>query len=303
MGKALKIFLILNLLLSLVVVGFGVKIFMDREVIKARTIILQNNARQVAGNLQWGRQVDWDPDDPMRAEFTVPQPVDQEELPGLVSRLEELARLANHRVVLLDQHYADLIQTRNVLAETREELAVTQRNLARTEQELADTRETLRVTQNDLQEARRNIDRLESEKRGLQNQIASLNDELTRRNDRIQSLEVDLETRNQELARATERIARLEGRLARDGESDQGRWSGVPGEILAVNDQWKYVILNMGEVDEMELFLEAIVHRGDEYLGKITVVRVENTVSIAEIELATVPEGKSIQAGDTVFFN
>ena len=303
MGKALKTFLIFNLIFSLLVVAFGVKIFMDREVIKARTVILQNNARQVAGNLQWGNQVDWDPDDPQRVNFSVPQPIDKEELPGLISALEELARLANHRVVLLDQHYADLIQTREVLSDTREELAITQRNLARTEQELADTRETLRVAQNDLQEARRNIDRLEGEKRGLQNQIASLNDELTRRNDRIQSLEVDLETRNQELARARETIDRLIGTRRAGEETGQGRWSGVPGEILAVNDQWKYVILNMGEADEMELFLEAIVHRGEEYLGKVSVIRVENTVSIAEIDLSSIPEGKSIQAGDKIFFN
>ncbi len=302
MGKALKTFLILNLLLSIAVVGLGVKIFMDREVVKARTVIQQNSLQQLSRNLQWGVEHDWNPDDPESGRFTVPQPVHKDELPGLVQTLERLEQVANQRIVVAEQHWTTLVSTRRELADTQETLATTERNLARTEADLASTRETLQTTQNNLQTAERNIRTLEGDKSALENQVRNLNEEITRKNDSIASLEVTLESREAELARARAENDRLRGIL--DGREEQDSiFRGRSAEILAVNDQWKFVVVDLGEVDQMELFLEALVHRGDEYLGKIVINRIEESVSIGEIDLNTVPPGVTIQPGDRVFFN
>ena len=298
MSKALKTFMILNLLLSIAVVGLGVKIFMDREVVKARTVIQQNSLGQLSRTLQWGVEHDWNPDDPESGRFTVPQPVHKDELPGLVQTLERLEQVANQRIVVAEQHWTTLVSTRRELGDTRETLAITERNLARTEADLASTRETLQTTQNNLQTAERNIRTLEGDKSARENQVRNLNEDITRKNDAIASLEITLESREAELARAIALNERLMW-----GHGQESILRGRTAEILAVDDQWKFVVVDLGEVDEMELFLEALVHRGEEYLGKIFINRIEESVSIGQIDLNTVRPGVTIQPGDRVFFN
>ncbi|MCC5849114.1 MAG: hypothetical protein JJU29_13590 [Verrucomicrobia bacterium] len=302
MGKALKTFLILNLLLSIAVVALGVKIFMDREVVKARTVIQQNSLQQLSRNLEWGVDHDWNPDDAETGRFSVPQPVHKDELPDLVRTLEQLEGVARSRIVLTEQHWTTLVSTRRELADTQETLATTRQNLARTEENLASTQNTLETTQNNLQTAERNIRTLEGDKSALENQVRNLNEEITRKNDQITSLEVTLETREAELARAVALADRLRG-IIEDQADVESIFRGRSAEILAVNDQWKFVVVDLGEVDQMELFLEALVHRGDEYLGKIVINRIEESVSIGEIDLNSVPPGATIQPGDRVFFN
>lgn len=321
MGKALKTFLILNLLLSAVVVWFGIEHFSNRQVIKARGLILEDTMRTVAQNLAWGREAaneerlrstfanntvgqapeQLDRQDVNTAPFSVPQPVMVEELGTLEQAMNELSRFATQRLALLNQRTEQLIIERERHQAEFTAHVNTEAVRVQTQQDLDRTRATLQSTQNDLAQARRQIDQLNTEKSSLERQVENLNVELTDRNDRIASLEIDIEARTQELRRATERIMRLEAQVA-GRTADQGRWIGVPGTILEVDTRWQYVVIDLGEVDGLELFLRAIVHRGDELIGEIAVIRVENTVAIAEIKTETVPEGVNIQPGDQIFF-
>ena len=60
MGKALKTFIILNLLLSAGVIALGIKSFSERKVLKAEAIELQNTVSQLSANLKWGEEVAWE---------------------------------------------------------------------------------------------------------------------------------------------------------------------------------------------------------------------------------------------------
>ena len=52
MVKALKVFIVFSFLCSIACLALGIKIFMDREIIKSRTQQLQASAQKVAGNLK-----------------------------------------------------------------------------------------------------------------------------------------------------------------------------------------------------------------------------------------------------------
>lgn len=301
MGKALKIFLVLNFLLSIVVVGFGVKIFMDREVIKARTVLLQNNAQEVARRLQWGVDVAWDSADARPGQFNVPQPVDKEGIPALQSRLRELADFAAERVVVLEGHYEDLLRTRTTLAQTQDTLRSTENTLARTQRTLEETQQTLSRTQNDLQQANRTITSLEADKNALTSQVNTLNNEVTALNNEITGLNTRIEALTIERDGAMAENRRLRGIL--EGGRPDTIHRGRTAEILTVNNSWLYAVIDRGEVDQIPLFLEAMIHRDDEFIGRAVVSRVEETVAIIEIEPGSLAPGVTVQAGDSVFFN
>ncbi len=304
MGKALKTFLILNLILSLAVVWFGIEHFNNREVIKARGLMHEATLRSVSENLGWGREIDREEaQDRKQAAFTVPQPISAADLGNLDMALNELSRFATQRFAQLTQRTSQLISEEQAHANTERVRAETQAQLDTTREDLRRTRETLAQTQNELQQANRTIDGLRADKSNLERQVTSLTNELAEKNERIDTLEIDLEARTSELARALDRINRLE-KLRDTGEAGtQGIWSGVPATILEVDSQWQFVVIDLGDVDRLELFLNAFVHRDGEYIGQVNVIRIENTVAVAEILQNTIQPGLSIQPGDTIFFN
>jgi multidrug efflux pump subunit AcrA (membrane-fusion protein) len=305
MGKALKTFIILNLLLSLAVVWFGIEHFNDREVIKARGLMHEATLRDVSQNLGWGREIDREEaQDRKPGTFTVPQPITVEELGNLDMALNELSRFATQRFAQLNQRTSQLISEEQAHANTERIRSETQAQLDTTRADLQRTRATLEQTQNELQQANRTIDGLRADKSNLERQVASLTTELAEKNERIDTLEIDLEARTAELNRAMDRIERLERwRSTGNADGPQGIWSGVPATVLEVDTQWQYVVIDLGEIDRLELFLNAFVHRGDEYIGQVNVIRVENTVAVAEILQHTIQPGLTIQPGDTIFFN
>ncbi len=303
MGGAIKSFIVINFLLSIGVVVMGYLVFKDREVIKARTLLLEQNAARIAENLDWGETVDWETADERKlTAYSVAQPVLPEELPTLEGNLDDLARFATTRVAQLNQRYAELVQTQQELADTRDTLATRERELAQTRQELADTKDTLAATQEELRDANRQIDQLNLEKSNLERQIESLNTEIEGLNNTIAGLEVDLQAMTDQFDRLQEKYDTLVGNLNNDGPKDAGAWKGRSGVVLSVNQEWNYVVIDKGEVDDLLLYLDALVHRGDQFIGKLTVVRVEDTVAIAEIQNDTMAEGESIVPGDTFFF-
>ncbi len=298
MGKAIKTFIILNLALSIGVAIYGYLLFRDREVVKARTLMLQDTTQRVAANLSWGQEVDWETAEDRRSgTFVVPQPATPEELPSMENTLGELSRFATQRLAQLNQRYTELVQTQRQLAETRETLATRERELATTRQELATAQARIVSMEEDLRQSRLEINTLRVEKEGLERQVQSLNVQITERDDQIASLEVDIARLQEDLASRDQRLqARIPG-----GEGSEA-WKGRTATVLAVNETFQFVILDKGEIDILPIGIEAIVHRGDEFIGTVTVRQVEELVAIAEINPATLTPGASIQLNDTVFF-
>jgi hypothetical protein len=101
--------------------------------------------------------------------------------------------------------------------------------------------------------------------------------------------------------RATqERSARLEEdkkrRAAVSGKA------GVRGTVLAVNQAYNFVVLNLGGRHGVEPSAEMHVVRSGTPIGKIRVSSVEPSTAIGDIITSTLARGVQVQLGDTVVY-
>ena len=78
--------------------------------------------------------------------------------------------------------------------------------------------------------------------------------------------------------------------------------AGLEGRILAVNQAWNFVVLNLGDKNGIVGNAEMLIKRGAQLVGKVRVTSVEPSTSIADIIANSVPRGLSIQPGDNVIY-
>ena len=78
--------------------------------------------------------------------------------------------------------------------------------------------------------------------------------------------------------------------------------NGLEGRILAVNQAWNFVVLNLGDKNGVVGNAEMLIKRGSRLVGKVRVTSVEPSTSIADIVENSVPSGVSIQPGDNVIY-
>jgi len=78
--------------------------------------------------------------------------------------------------------------------------------------------------------------------------------------------------------------------------------NGLEGRILAVNQAWNFVVLNLGDKNGVVGNAEMLIKRGSQLVGKVRVTSVEPSTSIADIVASSVPRGVSIQPGDNVIY-
>lgn len=77
---------------------------------------------------------------------------------------------------------------------------------------------------------------------------------------------------------------------------------GQEGRILAVNPAWNFVVLNIGDKNNVANNAELLVKRGNQLIGKVRITSVEPSTSIADIVANSVPQGTSIAPGDHVIY-
>jgi len=302
MKTAVKLFLWLNMLVAIAVVVMGVFLYQEHEIIKARTVLLEKNATRVAQNLNWGTAVDWEAADARKTSpFALPLINAPTDVEVFDKSLNELAALAEVRVKQLTDRYAELVQTQAVLRDTETRLATRIRELEDANREIVGLEQTLATTQNELRQANSSVSDLEREKSGLEQTISSLSTQLEELNAKSTVLGDSITKTEGEYQRA---MILLRSCLypPRPEDKTANEWTDVPAKVLAVDREWNLAIINKGEVDTLPMFIEAYVHRGDTFIGKLRIMRVENTVAIAEILQNTLVDGATIEVGDTIFF-
>jgi cell shape-determining protein MreC len=77
---------------------------------------------------------------------------------------------------------------------------------------------------------------------------------------------------------------------------------GVRGTILAVNQSYNFVVLNLGGRQGVEANSEMLVLRGGSLIGRIRVSSVEPATAIGDIITSSLPRGVQVQPGDTVVY-
>jgi len=77
---------------------------------------------------------------------------------------------------------------------------------------------------------------------------------------------------------------------------------GLRGTILAVNQAYNFVVLNLGERQGVEPNSEMLILRGGSLIGKIRVSSVEPATAIGDILTNSLARGVQVQPGDIVIY-
>lgn len=78
--------------------------------------------------------------------------------------------------------------------------------------------------------------------------------------------------------------------------------NGLAGTIRAVDLNWNFVVLDLGDRQGVVNNAEMIITRGGSMVGKVRITSVEPGQSIADIVPNSVPAGVSVQRGDRVIY-
>jgi hypothetical protein len=80
------------------------------------------------------------------------------------------------------------------------------------------------------------------------------------------------------------------------------RRTGVRGTILAVNQAYNFVVLNLGTRQGVEPNSEMLVLREGTLIGRIRISTVEPATAIGDIITSSLARGVQVQSGDTVIY-
>ncbi len=277
MGKALKPFVVIVFLLSLVAVGLEVMIFQKREEFKGRMVKLERTTVEVARHLEI-------------EDFRPDRLQDFEQMDGA---LRQVATMANDQVERRKREETEHEATRQTLATTQAELSDERAEHARTRNTLQETRETLAQRETELREARTQIASLEGDIRRLNTEIDEKNLEIARLNE-----EAEAQARELQLAQNAAQTWQRRFEAERDrrlGERARGPAQEVSGSVLLIDPEWRFVILSLGTEHGLAEGVEMLVSRDEEFVGRVRVSAVERNLSVADIVGAI-----NVRTGDEV---
>ena len=164
------------------------------------------------------------------------------------------------------------------------------KDLTTTKTDLESTNSKLKVTQEQLQSY---TDELKGKKPAeLFSQISDLSEKVKA-----------TESENKIISSAKDK---MEVELKKLRESEEMRRPGgtksisLSGKIVAVNPTWNFVILDLGKNDQVVEGLSMVIYRGEKMIGKVKVVTVDATTSVADLMPGT--PAQAIEVGDQIVY-
>lgn len=189
------------------------------------------------------------------------------------------------------------------LTEDQGRVASAEQEIVRAQTEKEELQAKLRANEAEVAELRRRVEEsaqaaqpggsppanaadLEKQLADLRRQLDAAEREKSLLSDKIRSTE----------ERATQLESEKRRRVATTGNP------GVRGTVLAVNQAYNFVVLNLGGRHGVEANSEMLVIRGGSVIGKIRISSVEPATAIGDIITSSLPRGVQVQPGDTVIY-
>jgi hypothetical protein len=202
------------------------------------------------------------------------------------------------------------------------------------QKEVKSTKDKLETATTEKDQALAQAETMKTDLEKNKSQVSDLTTQITAKTTEIAKLAADLEeAKNKVAVNPTDAVpagpspedkARMQeqetliAKLQADLESSRGQLetlrkkdqdrtalkmrNGLEGRILAVNQAWNFVVLNLGDKNGVVGNAEMLIKRGTQLVGKVRVTSVEPSTSIADIVANSVPRGLSIQPGDNVIY-
>lgn len=129
----------------------------------------------------------------------------------------------------------------------------------------------------------------------------ALKAEIESQETKLAALQKEIEVTNAVVAENQKSIGRHS-----DGQTQRGKTialSQQEGIITAVNNDWGFVVVNMGKVAGVSNDSRLLVKRGNQLIGKLNITQIENNLTVADIDGKSIRGNNRIQPGDQVIFD
>ena len=186
-------------------------------------------------------------------------------------------------------------------AEAESKAAKAEADLAKVQKEKADLQARLEANQAEIASLQKHVEEVGS-KPAEANPGAPSTVELQAQLDdarrQLDSVEREKVFLSEEIRTAQERSTQLEEEKKRRADGK----AGVRGTILAVNQAYNFVVLNLGGRQGVEPNSEMLVVRDGTLIGKIRISSVEPATAIGDIIISSLARGVQVQPGDIVIY-
>jgi len=220
---------------------------------------------------------------------------------GAARAQAEQVRLAKEKEIQAREASVAAAAAKN--AETETKVAHAEADLIKSQSERAELQSKLQANQNEITELQKRLEEVGSKELmpdalpmpGAGDLQAQLED--TRR-------QLDNAEREKQLLADKIRTADR-GSSASEGPKRRAaapRNPGLRGTVLAVNQAYNFVVLNLGGRQGVEPNSEMLVLRGGTLIGKIRVSSVEPATAIGDIITNSLARGVQVQPGDIVIY-
>lgn len=210
----------------------------------------------------------------------------------------------------LQKANAAFTKTSEELTQVREELSSAQSDLSESQAKAAKLTTEVTSTKNELEEKTKSLAEVETKLQQTSQELSQTTDLLGGRDlsavlaenksiqEKLQVIESEKKLIEDTLMQKQETIDEFE-QLKRRREAQTAPLE-LSGKVLAINKAWNFVVLDVGEENQLVEGIDLTVYRGDNLIGKIRTVSVDQDTAIADI----LPEWSQaeIQVGDQVLF-
>lgn len=182
-----------------------------------------------------------------------------------------------------------------------------------------DVQQTLKIEQRKVDDKKNALERVEIEQReidmavkrvfpdgniqspdDLRMILTMLQDTLTTNQNEINTLDM----------KAQQLLAKRQIELGRVGEEESKQLDrrtkivlgGLEATVIAVNNDWGFVMVNAGRVHGVEPNASLLVKRGNVRVARLRILNLQDNVCVCDVVKGSVNRGVSVNAGDKVIF-
>ena len=188
------------------------------------------------------------------------------------------------------------------ITENENRVAKAEADLIQLQSEKSDLQSKLQAAQTDVSNLQHQVE--EASAKPADNPGAASMPELQAQLDearkQLESAERENSFLSEKIRTAQDRSSQLEDERKRRGPTTTK--SGVRGTVLAVNQAYNFVVLNLGGRHGVEPNAEMLVFRDGTLIGKIRVSTVEPSTAIGDIISSSLARGVQVQPGDVVVY-
>ncbi len=193
------------------------------------------------------------------------------------------------------------------VAEAESKAAKAEADLAQLQKEKADLQTRLDANQSETASLRKRVEEAEKAAKPSETPAAAAAGSVAELQAQLDDARRQLDSAEKEKVFLSEKLQSAQERSAPPQEERKRRETGtrrtgVRGTVLAVNQAYNFVVLNLGARQGVEPNSEMLVLREGTLIGKIRISSVEPATAIGDIITGSLARGVQVQSGDMVIY-